>query len=67
MAEALVTAFRPIVGRPHPLAEVVLLPSHGGRFEVTADDKLIFSKLATHEHTTNEYVIGQVRELLGKA
>lgn len=43
----------------------MLLPSHGGRFEVTADGNLVFSKAATHEHTTNEFVINKVRKLLG--
>lgn len=61
------TAFRPVIGHPHPIEELVLLPSSGGRFEVTADGELLFSKKATQTHTTNDYVIGLVRARLEKS
>jgi predicted Rdx family selenoprotein len=61
MAEAVVTAFRPVIGQKHPIVEVCLVPSSGGRFEVSVDEELVFSKAATHQHTTDEYIIGQVR------
>ncbi len=66
MAETLVVTFRPIVGQPHPIAEIVLLPSGGGRFEVTVDGELVYSKRATGQHTTNEHVVELVRARLGK-
>ncbi len=61
MAEALVTTFRPFVGKRHPITEIVLVPSGNGRYEVTVDGDLIYSKAATGVHTTNEYIIEQVR------
>ncbi len=30
--------------------EITLIPSGGGRFEVTVDGKLVYSKLATGRH-----------------
>jgi selenoprotein W-related protein len=30
--------------------EIALIPSDGGRFEVTVDGKLVYSKLATGRH-----------------
>jgi selT/selW/selH-like putative selenoprotein len=62
MAEALFTALRPEVGPSHPVRELVLIPSDRGRFEVTVDGELIYSKAATGQHTTNEYIIQQVRD-----
>ncbi len=60
------TAFRPVIGRPHPIQGITLVPSSGGRFEVTIDGELIYSKAATHKHTTNDFVIEQVRKRLEK-
>ncbi len=64
MAEALVNTFKPLLGTQHPIQELVLIPSSGGRYEVTLDDEVVYSKAATHQHTTNEYVIEQVRKRL---
>lgn len=38
------------------------MPSGGGRFEVTIDDELIYSKLATGRHAAKGEVIGLFRE-----
>ena len=43
MAE-LIEAWAPLIAR------VTLLPSSGGRFEVTLDDELLFSKASTERH-----------------
>lgn len=64
MAEALITTFKPAVGQPHPIAELVLLPSDRGRYEVTIDGELIYSKAATGQHTSNDAIIAQVRQRL---
>ena len=64
MAEALVNTFKPIVGGRHPIESVHLIPSGNGRFEVTLDDQLVYSKAATGKHTTNEFIIDQVRAKL---
>lgn len=55
------TKLRPLVGKAHPITEVVLIPSGNGRFEVTLDDELVHSKAATGEHTTNERIINIVQ------
>ena len=64
MAETLVNTFKPFVGGQHPIESIVLIPSGNGRYEVTVDDELIYSKAATGIHTTNEFIIGQVRARL---
>jgi selenoprotein W-related protein len=61
MAEAVMTTFRTPMGVPHPIEAVTLVPSDGGRFEVSVDGDLIYSKLATGTHTTNEHVIELIK------
>ena len=61
MAETLITRFKPLVGKSHPIEEIVFLPSGKGRFEVTIDDELVYSKAATGVHTTDDYILEQVR------
>ena len=46
------------------LASVKVAPSDGGRFEVSLDGELIFSKLATHRHAEPGEVAGLVAERL---
>ena len=41
------------------------MPSSGGRFEVTLDGELIFSKAALKRHAEPGEVVGLVRERLG--
>ncbi len=43
---------------------VTLIPSDGGRFEVTANEKLIYSKLQTHRHADPGEVAGLLRKLV---
>lgn len=57
-------AFKPLLGTAHPVQEVVLIPSSGGRFEVTIDGDLVYSKAATGKHTTTEYIVDQARKRL---
>jgi selenoprotein W-related protein len=44
------------------ITEITLVPSDGGRFEVTVDDKLVYSKLQTGRHAE----LGEVVKLLKK-
>jgi len=44
------------------IESITLLPSDGGRFEVTVDGKLIFSKISTGRHANP----GEVEQLIGK-
>ncbi len=64
MAEALITALKPIVGGKHPIEAITLLPSGNGRYEVTVNGDLIYSKAATGQHTTNDYVVARIKERL---
>jgi selenoprotein W-related protein len=43
---------------------LALFPSDGGRFEVTVNDKLIYSKLQTRRHAEPGEVAGLVGKLL---
>jgi len=47
------------------LADISLLPSSKGRFEVTLDDELIFSKAALGRHANPGEVAALVRERIG--
>jgi selenoprotein W-related protein len=44
----------------HEIESFNLIPSSGGRFEVTVDGELIYSKLATGRHAEP----GEIRRLL---
>lgn len=47
------------------IASLTLTPSSGGRFEVKADDLLIFSKKALGRHALPGEVAGLLEEQLG--
>jgi selenoprotein W-related protein len=64
LAEQLVEKFRSVVGQPHPIQEIILIPSGGGRFEVMVDGELIYSKAATGVHPEQDFVVEQVRARL---
>ena len=49
----------------HSVEAITLIPSDGGRFEVTVNGKLIYSKLATNRHATAGEVVGLVNKLIG--
>ncbi len=46
------------------ITELTLLPSDGGRFEVTVNDQLVYSKKATGRHAEYPAVADSVRKLL---
>jgi len=46
------------------IKSITLVPSEGGRFEVTANDRLLFSKLQTGRHADQGEVVELVRKLL---
>jgi hypothetical protein len=64
LAETLVNTFKPVVGGTHPIESITLIPSGNGRYEVTLDNELVYSKAATGKHTTNEFIVDQVRARL---
>ncbi len=50
----------------HLIEEIKLMPSEGGRFEVTVNGQLLYSKLATHRHAEPGEVLGLVRKMAGE-
>jgi selenoprotein W-related protein len=48
------------------IESVTLVPSEGGRYEITVNDRLVYSKLQNGRHAEPGEVIGLVRELLLK-
>ena len=50
----------------HLIEEIKLVPSDGGKFEVTVNGQLIYSKLETHRHAAPGEVLGMVRQMVGE-
>jgi selenoprotein W-related protein len=46
------------------IESITLVPAEGGQFEVTINDKLVFSKLREHRHVEPGEVVGRLRSLL---
>jgi len=44
----------------------MLIPSDGGKFEVTVNRELLFSKSELHRHAEQGEVLGLVRKLVGE-
>jgi selenoprotein W-related protein len=50
----------------HLIEEIKLIPSDGGKFEVTINGRLMFSKLETHRHAEPGEILGMVRKMAGE-
>lgn len=50
----------------HVIEAIILLPSDGGRFEVTVNGQLLYSKLETHRHAAAGEVLGLVKNIVGE-
>ena len=50
----------------HLIEEFRIVPSDGGKFEVTVNGQLIYSKLETHRHAAPGEVLGMVRQMVGE-
>jgi selenoprotein W-related protein len=48
----------------HTIEEIKLIPSDGGKFEVTVNGQLLYSKLSTHRHAEPGEVLGLVRKIV---
>jgi selenoprotein W-related protein len=48
----------------HLIESVALIPSDGGKFEVSVNGKLIYSKLQTHRHAEQGEVVGLVNKII---
>ncbi len=58
LAEKILSKFR------NNLAEVALIPSSGGAFEVSVDGKTVYSKLETGRFPTEREVLEDLEEVL---
>ncbi len=50
----------------HVIEEIKIVPSDGGKFEVTVNGRLLYSKLQTHRHAEPGEVVGLVRTMVGE-
>ena len=50
----------------HLIEEIKMIPSDGGKFEVTVNGQLLYSKLTTHRHPEPGEVLGLVRKMVGE-
>ena len=50
----------------HVIETMALVPSDGGKFEVTVNGQLLYSKLALHRHAEPGEVLGLVRKVVGE-
>jgi selenoprotein W-related protein len=46
------------------IESLTLVPSDGGRFEVSVNDRLVYSKLQTHRHAEPGEVAGLVQSII---
>lgn len=46
------------------IESITLIPSDGGRFEVTVNDRLIYSKLQTGRHVNEGELISLIQKFL---
>lgn len=47
------------------MAQLQLVPSDGGRFEISVDGELIYSKLETGEFPEEEQIVSQITKRAG--
>jgi len=50
----------------HLVETITLVPSDGGKFEVSVNGQLLYSKLETHRHAEPGEVLGLVRKMVGE-
>ena len=50
----------------HLIETITLVPSEGGRFEVTVNGQSLYSKMELHRHAEPGEVLGLVRKLVGE-
>ena len=50
----------------HLIEEIKLVPSDGGKFEVTVNGQLLYSKLSSHRHAGPGEILGLVRKMVGE-
>jgi selT/selW/selH-like putative selenoprotein len=61
LAQAIVNEFRPTAGQVNPVEEIVLVPGSKGMYEITVDGQLVYSKLKTGQHLSDDAAIQLIR------
>lgn len=59
MTEAIIKQFKARI------ESLTLIPSDGGRFEISLDGKLVYSKLSTGKFPANEAITQEIAQRLG--
>ncbi len=49
----------------HDIEKISLIPSDGGRYEISVNGTLVYSKLKTNRYAEPGEVLGLVRKLIG--
>lgn len=62
MADELINGMQPIVGQPHPVERLTLVPSSGGIFEVRKNGQIVYSKKAIGRKPEPGEILEIVRE-----
>lgn len=60
MTQAVGLAAEILKSKKMNLGQLIILPSDGGRFEVSVDGELIFSKLAEGRFPENEEILARI-------
>lgn len=50
----------------HVIEQITLVPSDDGKFEVSVNGELLYSKLQSHRHAEPGEVLGLVRNMVGE-
>jgi selenoprotein W-related protein len=50
----------------HVVETITLVPSDGGKFEVSVNGQLLYSKLETHRHAGPGEILGLMRKMVGE-
>jgi selenoprotein W-related protein len=50
----------------HLIETITLVPSEGGKFEVTVNGQLLYSKITLHRHAGPGEILGLVRKMVGE-
>jgi selenoprotein W-related protein len=62
LVEQIFDTFKPIVGQPCIIEQVVIIPGSEGVFDVKLDGELIFSKKAIGRHAEEGEIIKLIKE-----
>ena len=62
MADEIINGMQPVVGQPHPVEQLTLVPGGGGIFEVRKNGAVVYSKKAMGRKPEPGEILKIVRE-----